>query len=77
MYFYDNLIYITKIKKYISINKLAEISNVKQNTLNDVIKNHSQPKLDLIVNLGNGLKKMNLIKSLDDLVYKDLSKENN
>ncbi len=75
LFFYSNLEYITKIKKQISINKLSEISNIKQNTLNDVIKNHSQPKLDLIVNLSIGLKKLNLITSIDDLVFKDLSKE--
>lgn len=75
MFFYSNLEYFTKVKKLISINKLAEISNIKQNTLNDVIKKHSQPKLDLIVNLATGLKQLNLIASLDDLVYKDLSAE--
>ena len=68
MYFYSNLEYLTKIKKCISINRLAEISNIKQNTLNDVIKNHSQPKLDLVINL-------NLISSVDDLIFKDLSQE--
>lgn len=75
MFFYKNLEYITKIKKAISINKLSEISNIKQNTLNDVIKKHSQPKLDLIVNLSIGLKKLQLISSLDDLIFKDLSSE--
>lgn len=75
MFFYENLEYITKTKKIISINRLSEISNIKQNTLNDVIKNHSQPKLDLIVNLCIGLKKLNLITSLDDLIFKDLSSE--
>ena len=72
---YSNLEYLTKIKKCISINRLAEISNIKQNTLNDVIKNHSQPKLDLVINLCLGLKKLNLISSVDDLIFKDLSQE--
>ena len=75
MYFYSNLEYLTKIKKCISINRLAEISNIKQNTLNDVIKNHSHPKLDLVINLCLGLKKLNLIRSGDDLIFKDLSQE--
>ena len=76
MYFYSNLEFIIKTKKIISVNKLAEISGIKQNTLNDVIKNHSQPKLDLIVNLACGLKKLNVITLVDDLLFKDLSKDN-
>lgn len=75
MFFYSNLEYFTKIKKIISINKLSQISNIKQNTLNDVIKNHNIPKLDLIVNLTLGLKSLGLINSLDELIFTDLSNQ--
>ena len=75
-YFYSNVKYLIE-KNYISIYSFVKKHNeFKQNTLQDYLKRNNDstiyPKLDNILMLAEVF---NL--SLDDLVYKDLSKNNN
>lgn len=75
-YFYSNVKYLIE-KNYISIYSFVKThKEFKQNTLQDYLKRNNDstiyPKLDNVLMLAEVF---NL--SLDDLVYKDLSKENN
>lgn len=76
MFFYENIMFL-KEKKNFSVNELSKMISIPQTTLNDIFnKRTKNPKLETIAIIGIGLKKLKYINTLDDLIYKDLSKEN-
>lgn len=62
-------------KNSISVYELAIKTNGKRTTLNSIVNGTTtNPKLDNLIIIYNELKNRNLINSLDDLIFKDLTK---
>ena len=68
MFLKNNILFLKNTKK--SYRELSEITNVAQTTLKDLASGLNQnPKLDVLIKIS---KSLNI--SIDDLVFKDLSK---